>query len=76
MTTDNTDFATLSPPEEAGMGSVLSVHISEISDSNRQGVKIMDWYNQIGLVIVLVVFALLGAVKYSEHKSRKVHQPN
>lgn len=31
----------------------------------------MDWYNQIGVVIVIVVFMLLGIVKYSEYKSKK-----
>ena len=40
-TTDNTDPATLSPPEEARMGSVLSVHISEISDSDRLSAKLV-----------------------------------
>ena len=40
-TTDNTDPASLSPPEDAGRGSVLSVHISGISDSNRLRAKLV-----------------------------------
>jgi len=31
----------------------------------------MDWYNQIGLVIVIVAFAILAVVKYSQRKSKK-----